>query len=89
MGGGGSMGAANASLKNNRSLLNKREKFKRRLGYSYSGKPEYDFPKSRPHILRQIKARLIEERKQRTKIRFIVFITISIVLITLLSVIFP
>ncbi|AXT20875.1 hypothetical protein D7030_11060 [Flavobacteriaceae bacterium AU392] len=85
-----SFGSANIVLKNNRDLLKKHRRKNTFLGgYSYNGKPEYDFPKSRPHVLRQIKARLIEERKQRTKIRFIVFIAISIVLVTLLSVILP
>jgi len=84
MGFGGS-GSMNVVLKNNRKLLNKREKFKKSLGgYSYKEKPEYDFPKAQPHTIRRLKERMIYENEQVLKRRIIAFIAISIILITVL-----
>ena len=73
----------NVVLKNNRKLLNKRERFKRTLGgYDKGRKPEYDFPKAQPYFLRRLKERMIHENNQILKRRIIAFISIAIILIT-------
>lgn len=65
MGGEGSMMAANQSLKSNRKLLAKRERFKNNLGgYGKNSKPEFNLPKATPEVLDKIKKRLNKERQQ-------------------------
>jgi hypothetical protein len=82
MGFGGS-GSMNVVLKNNKKLLNKREKFKKPLGgYGKSKKPEYDFPEAQPHTLKRIRERVIYENEQILKRRIIAFVAICIILIT-------
>lgn len=82
MGFGGS-GSMNVVLKNNKKLLNKREKFKKTLGgYGKSKKPEYDFPKAQPQTLKRIRERMIYENEQLLRRRIIAFVAICIILIT-------
>lgn len=88
MGGGGFARAMNIAIKNNRKLLPKRDRFKRTFGkYSNDKKPEYNFPKAQAHVLRQIRERLIEERKQRTKKRVILFMFLVMSIVTVLMII--
>lgn len=82
MGFGGS-GSMNVVLKNNKNLLNKRKKFRKTLGgYGNEEKTEYDFPKAQSHTIRRLKERIKYENEQILKRRIIVFIAISIILIT-------
>jgi len=82
MGFGGS-GSMNVVLKNDKKLLNTREKFKKTLGgYGKGRKTEYDFPKAQPHVLRRLKERMKHENEQILKRRIIAFIAVSIMLIT-------
>jgi len=83
----GSVGAMNATIKNNRKLLSNvgHEKFKRTFGaYKSKRKPEYDFPKAQPHALRRLKERVKYENEQILKRRIIAFIAIATLLITVL-----
>lgn len=60
MGGEGSMGAANNSLKNNRSLLSKRKE-KSALSGSYANVKVKEFPKATPEELHEIKEKIKKE----------------------------
>ncbi|MBT8244637.1 MAG: hypothetical protein HKP48_07490 [Winogradskyella sp.] len=60
------MGSAsmNTVIENNRKLLPKRDKFKNRLGgYNSNKKTEYNLPKATSKQLRDIKKRMLQERK--------------------------
>ena len=83
MGGEGSMAAANASLKLNRSQLAKRKERKVFEG-SYANVEIKKFPKATPQQLRMIKEKLqLENRRSRTS--QILFVTVTIfILITLI-----
>lgn len=78
MGGEGAMAAASNSLKNNRSLLSKRQD-KKVLSGSYEGVKMKSFPKSTPALLNKIKQQTIEEN--RVYKRKIVFITLLLMLL--------
>ncbi len=81
----GAFSSMNVVIKNNKNLLLKRDRFKGIVGNKSSGKKlEYNFPEAKPHVLKRIKARLIEERKQRTKKRVIVLITFTIIVVSFL-----
>jgi len=84
----GSIGAMNATIKNNRNLLSnaKREKFKNALGsYSTNGvKPEFKLPKASPQLLKAIREKMIFENEQRQRKKNIIFAFILIALMTLL-----
>lgn len=59
-----SIQAMNTVIKNNRKLLNQRDRFKNRLGgYNSSKKTEYNLPKATNKQLRAIKKRMETERK--------------------------
>lgn len=86
MGGEGSMAAANASLKLNRSQLTKRKE-KRRSEGSYANVEMKDFPKASPEQLKLIKEKIqLENRRNRTK--QILLLTISMFLTLILLLIF-
>lgn len=51
-------------LKNNRKLLSKRDTFKGLCGFE-SEKVEYDLPEASPQLLREIKKRMVKERRSR------------------------
>ena len=83
----GSIGAMNATIKNNRNLLRnvKREKFENSLGsYSEGEKPEFNLPKASPQLLKAIREKMIFDNEQRQRKKNIVFAFIIIALITLL-----
>ena len=88
MGGEGSMAAANASLKNNRSLLSKRKE-KGALSGSYANVKMKEFPSASPELLFEIKSRIIKENtklKRKQIIGFLcAFIILSVFLILLLK----
>ena len=81
MGGGGSMMAANQSLKNNKSLLSKRKEKGFGFVSSSKEKTEYDLPNASPQKLEEIRSRLKRENKQKLiKLIFILcFIGLSLV----------
>jgi len=80
----GGAGAMNATIKNNRNLLNnpKREKFKDSHG-SYKSVKLKNFPKASPQLLKSIRERMVFENEQRQRMKNIVFVSIITVLITL------
>lgn len=82
MGFGGSAQSMITIIKNNKNILSKRKKFKRSPGgYTHNEKPEFDFPEATPQMLKEIRLRLKNERKQVLIKRFIVLI----ILVTALS----
>lgn len=88
MGGEGSMAAANASLKNNRSLLAKRKE-KKALSGSYANVEMKEFPKATPQKLRLIREKLIRENRE-TRIKKLIgfiflFLSLSLLLFFLLK----
>ncbi len=82
MGGEGSMMAAINSLKNNRSLLSKRKE-KSALGGSYSNVKLADFPKATPEQLKEIKERLHKENRENRIKQVILFMILSLALISI------
>jgi len=82
MGGEGSMAAANASLKSNRSLLAKR-KDKNALSGSYANIELKEFPKATPEQLQRIKNKIQEDNK-KAKIKLFYFSVGFIIVLLLL-----
>ena len=79
MGFGGSALAAIQVMRNNRAMLGKREKGK--LSYVAKSKPFVDTKKASPELLKQIRERIIRERKKRRYIRILATILILIIAI--------
>ena len=74
MGFGGSAGAMNTIIKNNRKLLNKRKPFKKaQLYYRFSDKQEFNFPKASTNTLRDLRTRIKEEEKNKNKLLLSIF----------------
>ena len=84
MGGEGAMVAANASLKNNRSLLAKRKE-KKALSGSYANVDMKEFPNATPRRLNEIREKLTRENRE---IRIKQFTAIILLMLILLSVFF-
>lgn len=84
MGFGGAAQGMILSIKNNNNLRRKHKHFdkKKISGYGKSDKPELDFPKATPQILREIRIRMQREHKQR---RIKQFTLLSFVLIIMVS----
>ncbi|OEK09107.1 hypothetical protein A8C32_14585 [Flavivirga aquatica] len=80
MGGEGSMAAANASLKNNRSLTAKR-KDKKALEGSYAGVELKEFPKVTEEQIVEIRERIKKENKQARIKQVLIFVAMCIVLL--------
>jgi hypothetical protein len=83
MGGEGSMAAANASLKLNRSQLAKRKE-KRGFEGSYAHVEMKDFPKATPEQLEILKRKIqLENKRNRIKqiLWFIISIFLSLILL--------
>lgn len=73
--------SAISSIRNNRNLLSKRDRFKNRLSGKGTAKPEFKAPKATSYQLRAIRDKLIfENRKIRRKqvVALIVFMMILI-----------
>lgn len=85
MGGEGAMMAAIISLKNNSRRKNRNQFDKDKLGgYGNGEKVEFDFPEVTPEVLRNIRERLQKERRQLLWKRGILFLIITVILLTLL-----
>ena len=86
MGGGGSMGMANSSLKNNRSLVGKRKyKDLKNLIINESGKTELEFKKLNASKLSKIKDQIrLKARKKNQK--NLILLAISLVLVVLITI---
>ena len=82
MGGEGSMAAANASLKNNRSQLSKRKERKALEG-SYAYVELKDFPKATPEQIKEIKEKIIKQNKTHS-VKLLVVFTIFVVVLILI-----
>jgi len=82
MGGGGSMAAANQSLKYNRSQLSKRNNRKSFEG-SYAKIKLEGFPKASKSELRLLREKLQKEKQIRNKKTFIVFLLLVSTLIAI------
>lgn len=82
MGGEGSMAAANASLKNNRSQLSKRKERKALEG-SYAHVELKDFPKATPEQIKEIKEKIIKQNKTHN-VKLLVVFTIFVVVLILI-----
>ena len=82
MGGEGSMMAMITSLKNNKNLRRNRTRFdKDKLGgYGDFEKLEFNFPEATPQVLKEIRERLINERKIIRRKTIVVFISIVVVI---------
>ncbi|WP_412984139.1 hypothetical protein [Pontimicrobium sp. IMCC45349] len=64
----GGAASMNVSLKNNRNLLSKRDRFKNRLSGNTKGKSvTYNLPQAKPHVLKEIRERIKREQKDRQK----------------------
>lgn len=74
-----------STLRSNKSImLDKSSHFKKtKGGYDSENSVQFDFPESTPKILREIRDRLIMERKQR----LIKIVGVSIIVFTILSLI--
>ncbi len=86
MGGGGSIGMMNATIKNNRKLLKKRKGLKSiyKDGIYEGDKTKCEFPESSPKVTQEIIQRLKEERRHRNMKRILVFgLVISSVIVAL------
>lgn len=89
MGGGGSIGMMNATIKNNRKLLKKRKGLMHlyRDGIYVGDKTKCDFPDSSPKITQKIIKRLQSERRHRDIIRILVFgLVLSSVIVALTTI---
>jgi len=65
----------------NRNQLPRRQKFKNGLGgYNSKKKPEYNFPKATPKLLREIRQKLREENQ----ILWIKIIALTIIIVSVL-----
>jgi len=75
------------TLKNNEKMRSKRDKFKRPLKSRYpKTKPEYNFPKATPEMLRSIRERLIKENKIRmTKVIILTIILFSALIVLIVA----
>ncbi|KJD35875.1 hypothetical protein PW52_09130 [Tamlana sedimentorum] len=81
MGGEGAMVAASNSLKNNRSLLAKRQD-KKVLSGSYRGVKMKSFSESTPALLNKIKQQTIEENRAfKKKIVFIILLLVVLFIV--------
>lgn len=71
-----------SSLKSNKSImLDKTKRFKKTLGgYGYVNKAQFDLPEATPEVLRNIRDRLQQERRQLHLKRGIIFFIITFVL---------
>jgi len=80
--------AMNTSINNNRQLLNKRGRFKNRLGgYASEHKTEYNLPNATTKQLKSIRKRVKVEQQNR-KFLAIVITTVLFVGLVLLAVCF-
>ena len=86
MGGGGSIGMINATIRNNRKLLKQRKSLKNlyKDGIYIGDKTKCDFPDSSPRVTNKIMKRLHSKRRHRDIIRILVFgLVLSSVIIAL------
>lgn len=83
MGGGGSMAAANTTLKNNRNLLSKRKRLKNRLIGKEQDKYETKALSSSSYDLKRLKNRLKREHKE---IRAKQLLIVGVVMLIIISV---
>jgi uncharacterized protein (DUF2461 family) len=77
--------AMNISIRNNKLLLSKREKFKRVPGGYKNHKTEYDLPKATQKDLRDLRKRLKEEHRIRLFVTSLLTLIVFVVLITILN----
>ncbi|HIC32347.1 MAG TPA: hypothetical protein EYO76_10565 [Flavobacteriaceae bacterium] len=84
MGGEGSMMAANNSLKNNRSMLSKRNGRSLGLVTNSNFKTEYNLPKATPEDIKRLRNKLQQEQRLSRIKSVILFLVIFILLIALL-----
>ena len=78
----GGVGSMNVVLKNNKLLLNKKDRFKSSLG-SYGEntvKSRYVLPEVRPHTLRRVRRRIRRENR-RVFIKRVILLSVIIILI--------
>ena len=66
-------GSMTIVLKNNSSMLSNREKFQKSIGSYGTQNVEFNLPKASPQLLRNIRERIIEDRKSRNKKIGVVF----------------
>ena len=81
MGFGGSAGAMNTILKNNKNMLSKRKTFENGLGtFGAKRSSKLEFKKASPQLLRQIERRMTEERQRRETRIIIAFVAVMLLL---------
>lgn len=88
MGGGGSMAAANQSLKANRKLVGKRKDTRFSFIHTDTEKAEYNLPECTPETLILIQEKMDEENKKIKQKRLILISFFAILLFLILAVIF-
>ena len=85
----GGVGSMHVVLKNNKLLLNKKDRFKKSLG-SYGEntiKSRYVFPEVRPHTLRRIR-RKVQKENRRIFIKRLILLSIMVLILTMILIIY-
>ena len=81
----GGVGSMHVVLKNNKLLLNKKDRFKKSLGSygEFTIKPRYTFPEVRPHTLRRIR-RKIQKENRRVLIKRLILLGVVVIILTII-----